>query len=114
MNAFLRIAAATCLAASMLASQPTRAGSDPSRSRVVIDCGQPRLPTQREAGELLGQHNSGQVYASRAALMAEARRLCLHGSAQTRRVAFEAPSAPPAPSVLPPQERRIADDRRGY
>ena len=114
MNAFLRIAAATCLAVSMLASQPTRAGSDPSRSRVVIDCGQPRLPTQREAGELLGQHNSGQVYASRAALMAEARRLCLHGSAQTRRVAFEAPSAPPAPSVLPPQERRIADDRRGY
>lgn len=111
MNIFLRIAA-TCLTGSMLVSAPAYAGSDAAQSRIVIDCDQLKLPTQREIGELLDQHNFSQVYASRAALMAEARRICLRGPVRAKRVAFEAPSARPALSP-PPQERRIADDRHG-
>ena len=105
MNTFLRIAASTGLAGLILASVSVHAAADASRPRIVIDCEQLRLPTQREVGELLDQHNFAQVYASRAALMAEAHRLCRRGPAQVRRVAFEAPRAPP------PQERRIATDR---
>lgn len=112
MNTLIRITAAACLAGTLLASAPTRAGTDASPPQVVIDCAQLKLPTQREVGQLLGQHNFAQVYASRAALMAEARRICLRGPAQARRVAFEAPPAPPAPSSTSPQERHIAGDRR--
>lgn len=110
MNAFLRIAASAGLAAFMLASAATHAQADPRRSRLVIDCEQLKLPTQREVGELLGQHNLGQVYASRAALMAQAHRVCLRDPARVRQVAFE---TSPAPTVPPFQEQRIADDRRG-
>jgi hypothetical protein len=111
MNACIHITAA-CLAGSLLVSAPTRAAPDTSPRQVVIDCAQPRLPTQREVGDLLGQHNFAQVYASRAALMAEARRICARGPAQMRRVAFESPSAPAAPSTPAPPARHIAGDRR--
>lgn len=107
MNTFIHIAASACLAGSMLASVPVHAAADPSRPRIVIDCERPRLPTQREVGELLDQHNFAQVYASRAALMAEAHRICRRGPVQARRVAFEAAATPP------PEERRIATDRHG-
>lgn len=43
---------------------------------IVIDCARPALPSQREVGDLLGQHNFSQVYATRNRLMAEARRAC--------------------------------------
>lgn len=114
MNTLIRITTATCLAGGLLASAPTRAGSDISPPQVVIDCAQLKLPTQREVGELLEQHNFAQVYASRAALMAEARRICLRSPAETRRVAFEAQSAPPAPSAPPPPQRHIAGDRHDH
>lgn len=113
MNLCIRIAAMACIAASLLASAATRAGSDAPPSRIVIDCAQPKLPSQREVGELLDQHNFGQVYASRAALMAEARRACLRGPVRAKRVAFEIPSVPAEPSAPLPQERRIAGDRSG-
>jgi hypothetical protein len=112
MNTLIRLTAATCLAGSLLAPALARAGSDTSPAQVVIDCAQLKLPTQREVGELLGQHNFAQVYASRVALMAEARRICLRGPAKARRVAFEAPPAPAAPTTTLPQERHIAGDRR--
>ena len=109
MNIVTRIAVAVCLVGLTLASASVHAGPDSSRVRIVVDCDQPKLPTQREVGELLDQHNFAQVYASRAALMAEAHRLCRRGPTRLRQVAFEAPSAPSAPQ---PQERRVAADRR--
>lgn len=106
MNTFIHIAANACLTGLLLASASLHAATPASRPRIVIDCERQHLPTQREVGELLDQHNFAQVYASRAALMAEAHRLCRSGPSQVRRVAFEAPAAPPPP------ERRIAADRR--
>lgn len=109
MNVSLHIAASACLAGSLVASAAIHAEADRPRSRLVIDCEQLKLPTQREVGELLGQHNLGQVYASRAALMAQAHRVCLRDPARVRQVAFETSPAPTAP---PLQEQRIAADRR--
>lgn len=43
---------------------------------IVIDCARPSLPSQRSVGEMTGQHNFGQVYATRTRLMAEVRRAC--------------------------------------
>lgn len=82
------------------------AGEEPTAARIVIDCAHPRLPPQHEVGALLGQHNIGQVYASRAALMAEARRTCRRAEARPQRVVFE--RAPLRPS----ETRRMADNRR--
>nr|WP_298152195.1 hypothetical protein [uncultured Pseudoxanthomonas sp.] len=90
---------------------PAVAGSadaeDSAVPRIAIDCAHPRLPPQHEVGALLGQHNLGQVYASRAALMAEARRACRRQDARPQRVVFE--RAPLRPS----ETRRMADNRRG-
>ena len=89
---------------------PAVAGSadanDRAMPRIAIDCAHPRLPPQHEVGALLGQHNLGQVYASRAALMAEARRACRRQEARPHRVVFE--RAPLRPS----ETRRMADNRR--
>ena len=74
--------------------------------RITIDCARPRLPPQQEVGVLLGQYNLSQVYASRAALMAEARRACRRHDARPHRVVFE--RALPRSS----EARRVADNRR--
>lgn len=79
---------------------------DAATPRIAIDCARPRLPPQHEVGALLGQHNIGQVYASRAALMAEARRACRRHDARPHRVVFE--RAPSRSS----EARRMADNRR--
>ena len=44
--------------------------------RVVVDCEVRTLPSLRVIGEMLGQNNSGQIYASRARLMSEVGRAC--------------------------------------
>lgn len=109
-STFARIAVVACLSGPLWVSGPAHAapaGPQPSPPRIVIDCDRPALPSQRDVGELLGQHNLGQVYASRAALMAEARRACLRAPAHVKRVAFDAPT--PRPS----EERHVADSRRG-
>ena len=68
---------------------------DATAPRIAIDCAHPRLPPQHEVGALLGQHNIGQVYASRAALMAESpprlpppRRAAAPRGVRTRAVPF--------------------------
>lgn len=62
------------------------------QANLVIDCAKPALPSQREVGEMTGQYNLGQVYATRARLMSEARRACQReGVTQVRLV-----MAPPA------------------
>ena len=43
---------------------------------IVVDCVKPALPSQREVGEMTGQYNFSQIYATRARLMSEARRAC--------------------------------------
>jgi hypothetical protein len=54
---------------------------------IVVDCAKPALPSQREVGEMTGQYNFSQVYATRARLMAEAHRACQRkGIAQVRLV----------------------------
>ena len=63
----------------LAAFQPfdSRAAEAPGRAvGIVIDCARPALPSQQDVGELLGQHNFSQVYATRGRLMAEARRAC--------------------------------------
>ncbi len=42
----------------------------------MVDCVKPALPSQREVGEMTGQYNFSQIYATRARLMSEARRAC--------------------------------------
>ncbi|MCY7355394.1 MAG: hypothetical protein LH470_10030 [Lysobacter sp.] len=71
----IALALAVCSSAA-LAETPQPATS------IVIDCAHFALPTQRQVGELLGQHNASQVYASRTRLMANARRDCKGGFAQ--------------------------------
>jgi len=63
-------------------SSPAIAETPLPTNSIVIDCADIALPTQRQVGELLGQHNLGQVYASRNRLMANARRDCKGGVAQ--------------------------------
>ncbi|MEL1263491.1 hypothetical protein [Pseudoxanthomonas putridarboris] len=107
MNACNHIALALLSAAVGLAAAPiASAGPDGVPAHIVIDCAHPRLPSQREVGELLGQHNFSQVYASRTALMGEARRACLRSQARSVRVVFDAPAARTV------EKRRVADNRR--
>jgi hypothetical protein len=61
---------------------------------VVIDCANFALPSQREVGELLGQHNFSQVYDSRRALMAEAHRACHRKGPRYARLTGEKPARP--------------------
>lgn len=106
MNTLARIAVAAGLAGAGMAPAIGQTPGEPAPARIVIDCARPRLPAQHEVGALLDQHNLGQVYASRAALMAEARRACRRGPSTVRQVAFEPTPARPSP------EQRMADNRR--
>jgi hypothetical protein len=105
MNTLARIAVAASLIGTGMTPARGQTPLEPAPARIVIDCTRPRLPAQHEVGALLDQHNLGQVYASRAALMAEARRACRRGPSTVRQVAFE-----PVP-VRPSPEQRMADNR---
>lgn len=64
---------------------------------IVVNCANPTLPSQREVGEMMGQYNFSQVYATRVRLMAEARRACHRDNAtQVRLVLEDQPAAPQA------------------
>lgn len=74
-------------AACLLAMGVTAAWSSPVHASLVgeglvVDCTSRSLPKQSDIGDLLGQHNSGQVYASRTRLMGEIARACHKPGAQ--------------------------------
>lgn len=67
---------------------------------IVIDCAKPALPSQREVGEMTGQHNFSQVYATRARLMSEAHRACQReGVARVRLVMVPSAAREPTRTV---------------
>lgn len=90
MNAHTAIASLALLAAA-LAPSTSIAGEASAGVAIVIDCARPALPSQREVGQMLEQSNFSQVYASRARLMAEARRACQRARVAHVRVVREAP-----------------------
>jgi hypothetical protein len=66
---------------------------------IVVDCAKPALPSQREVGEMTGQYNFGQVYATRARLMAEAHRACQRKGIAQVRLVMASPAREPARTV---------------
>ena len=93
---------AALLIAVAAVSAPVLAGEPAS---VAIDCARPTLPSQRAIGELAGQQNVGQVYATRARVMAEVRRACQRdGTAGVLLVRTQAES--------PADMRRVASHQR--
>lgn len=89
------VEAALLIAVAVVSSPPAAAGQPAApAASVVIDCANPALPSQREVGELLGQHNFSQVYDSRRALMAEAHHACHRKGARYARLTGEKPARP--------------------
>ena len=80
-TAVRRAAAAALLVAGLAA--PTAAPASPpllppvQATLYAFDCVERVPPTQREVGEWTGQHNLGQVYATRQRLMSDVARACL-------------------------------------
>lgn len=68
------------IAIALAVCSPAALAETPQPGSIVIDCADFALPSQRQVGELLGQYNLGQVYASRTRLMANARRNCKGGA----------------------------------
>lgn len=98
MNIRIRIALLSALAS--LGIAPVHASEVSGRqSSVVIDCANPALPSQREVGEMTGQSNFGQVYATRARLMSEARRACQRDGISRVRLVMAAPAQEPVRAV---------------
>lgn len=59
------------------AQQTPRALPAVQAVQIVLACQSPqRLPTQAQVGEWTGQHNFGQVYATRTRLVADIQRAC--------------------------------------
>lgn len=79
MNTFFHAATVALLAALGTAAGPAARAADPPPARpfVVIDCDRAVAPPQHVIGELAGEHNLAQVYATRQRVMAEVRRGCL-------------------------------------
>jgi hypothetical protein len=50
-------------------------------ARVVVDCRNERLPSQRAVGEVLDTNNGSRIYAERERLVHYAHRECLRGAA---------------------------------
>jgi hypothetical protein len=69
------------------------------QAALVIDCAKPALPSQREVGEMTGQYNFGQVYATRVRLMAEARRACQREGVTRVRLVMAPPAREPDRAV---------------
>ena len=72
------LATALAVSAAAFAAEPPLTEVAPIRAAALLsfNCEARTLPTQREVGEALGQHNFSQVYASRARLMGEVGRAC--------------------------------------
>lgn len=70
---------------------------------IVVDCARRALPSQRQVGEILGQANFSQVYASRARVMAEVGRACRKPEARHVRLVREEKVQRARPAV-----RRVA------
>lgn len=68
-------------------------------SAIVVDCAKPALPSQREVGEMTAQYNFSQVYATRARLMAKARRACQREGITRVRLVMAPPAREPVRSV---------------
>ena len=66
---------------------------------IVIDCAKPARPSQREVGEMTGQYNFSQVYATRARLMSEARRACQREGVTRVRLVMAPPAREPTRTV---------------
>jgi len=75
------------------AGHPAIASFERAGARIVVDCGDERLPSLRDVAELLETNNAGLVYAERERLAHTAHRECARG---TPRVVFfrDASSAP--------------------
>lgn len=74
---FLCLPFAALLLANAGQAATTEASPSPAPGTPIgVDCADRALPSQREVGQMLGQHNLGQVHASRARLMAEVARAC--------------------------------------
>lgn len=72
------VAGLLAVSASAYAAEPPLTEVAPIRAAALLSfsCEVRTLPTQREVGEALDQHNFSQVYASRARLMSEVGRAC--------------------------------------
>lgn len=66
---------------------------------IVVDCAKPALPSQREVGEMTGQYNFSQIYATRARLMSEARRACQREGITRVRLVMAPPAREPVRTV---------------
>lgn len=86
MNPRIRIAACLCLFIPAIA-----AADEPG---IVFDCAEPALLDQRAVAAATDQHNFGQVYATRARWMAEARRACRRHHAARVQLVREATPPP--------------------
>lgn len=83
----LLLAATTAVAGT---PAPTSAPVPAPAPALSFDCAVPVLPSQRAVGELTGQNNVAQVYATRTRLMAEVKRACQR-SGTTRVVVMPPP-----------------------
>lgn len=86
----LRIHIATIFCLSISTLVPLAA----AEAGIVIDCAGPTLPSQHVVAAAMNQHNFGQAYATRARLMAEARRACQREHVTNVRLVREAPPHP--------------------
>lgn len=82
------------LACGLLLTTTTAVAGTPAPAPVPapilsFDCAVPVLPSQRVVGELTGQNNLSQVYATRTRLMAEVKRACRRSG--TKRVVVVPP-----------------------
>ncbi|MEO7013971.1 MAG: hypothetical protein ABI127_06630 [Dokdonella sp.] len=90
MNTRIPIAKAAMLLTTLFSCGAFAAG-EPARMNIFVDCAHPALPSQSETGELLGQSNFSQVYASRASLMAEMHRACRRTHAESLNLVINLP-----------------------
>ena len=85
------LACALLLAATTaVAGTPAPTSAPVPAPALSFDCAVPVLPSQRAVGELTGQNNVAQVYATRTRLMAEVKRACQR-SGTTRVVVMPPP-----------------------
>lgn len=91
------LATALAVSAAAFAAEPPPTDVAPIRAAALMSfhCEAPTLPTQREVGEALGQHNFSQVYASRARLMNEVGRACQGPGVERVDVVLQQTQGPP-------------------
>lgn len=100
MNARICLAILPLMLVSFAAASVHATEASVGRTDIVVDCTKPSLPSQREVAEMTRQYNFSQVYATRARLMAEARRACQRqGVARVRLVMAPSAAREPARTV---------------